>query len=84
MRLAQAYASALATEERRIDRFGGLARDHLAAARDAALLRRLGSGDGTVFEQHLAEAARLDPKNPGLAQALADVRAIAAGAPPAP
>jgi hypothetical protein len=73
-----AYTSALATEERRIDRFGGLARDHLAVARDAALLSRLGSGQGLAFERHLVEAARLDPKNPGLAQALADVRAIAA------
>lgn len=73
VRPADAYSAALSTRERRIERFGGEARHHLLAAEDAARVRP--ESRRLAVAHHLAEARRLDPKNPGLADAIAAIEA---------
>lgn len=73
VRPADAYTAALSTRERRIERFGGEARHHLLAAEDAARARPVNRMSAVAH--HLAEARRLDPKNPGLATAIAAIEA---------
>ena len=72
----EANRSAFGTYQRRLDRFGGTAADHLHAARAAAALASLDAMSPDVAESEIAQAERLDPKNPGLSSA---VDGIAAG-----
>jgi O-antigen ligase len=67
------YAAALDLRQRRIQRFGGTVAHHLEAARVARVLRPVDDEAANAYEHHLDEARRLDPRNPGLERAIADI-----------